>query len=66
VLISLTARYENTRTDAFPFPLIPIMLAGICLLDGIYLAVTLSWFWLFAGSGWTALTMLGQRYVRGD
>jgi 4-hydroxybenzoate polyprenyltransferase len=66
VIISLTARYENTRTDAFPFPLIPIMLAGICLLDGIYLAVTLSWFWLLAGIGWTALTMLGQRYVRGD
>jgi len=66
VLLSLTARYENRRWQAFPFPVIPVMLAGISLLDGLVLGVLVDPLWLLAGIGGFVMTLAGQRYVRGD
>jgi 4-hydroxybenzoate polyprenyltransferase len=66
VLLSLTARYENARSHAFPFPVIPVMLAGISLLDGLVLGVLVDPVWLWAGMGGFVMTLAGQRYVRGD
>ena len=66
VCISLTARYENHRSNPFHFPVIPLMLAGICLLDGIFLAVVMSPYLLAVGVCGTLLTLFGQRFVRGD
>lgn len=66
VCISVTARYENRRPTPFPFPVIPLMLAGICLVDGIFLAVVMSPIWLAAGACGMLLTLFGQRFVRGD
>jgi 4-hydroxybenzoate polyprenyltransferase len=64
--ISLTARYESRRSDPFPFPLIPAMLAGISLVDGLVVAVLRSVVWLGAGVAGALLTWGGQRYFRGD
>ncbi|MCU0842740.1 MAG: UbiA family prenyltransferase [Thiobacillaceae bacterium] len=66
VLVSLTARYENRRAAPWPFPVIPAMLAGIALLDGIVLAILVAPPWLAAGLAGAALTWAGQRFVRGD
>ena len=66
VIISLVARLENRRSTPFPFPVIPAMLAGISLLDGIVMAFFLSPPWLAAGVAGAMLTWAGQRYVRGD
>jgi len=66
VTISLVARHENSRATPFPFPVIPAMLAGISLLDGMMMAVLFSFPWLLAGVVGAALTWAGQRYVRGD
>lgn len=66
VLLSLMARYENTRSHAFTFPVIPVMLAGISLLDGLVLGVLVEPLWLLAGIGGFVMTLAGQRYVRGD
>ena len=67
VLVSITARCENRRENGFPFPLIPLMLAGICVIDGICLSVLLkSPLWLIAGGSGLLLTHLGQKQVRGD
>lgn len=66
VILSLVARYENSRRTPFPFPVIPAMLAGISLLDGVVLAVLVKPVWLLAGVGGFLLTLAGQRYVRGD
>ncbi|MDD2732486.1 MAG: UbiA family prenyltransferase [Desulfuromonadaceae bacterium] len=66
VCISVTARYENHRSTPFTFPVIPLMLAGICLVDGIFLAAVTSPFWLAAGVCGMLLTLMGQRFVRGD
>lgn len=66
VLISLVARHENTRATPFAYPVIPVMLAGISLLDGLILAVLVAPPWLLAGIGGAFLTRLGQRHVRGD
>jgi len=66
VVLSLMARYENNRPRPFPFPVIPAMLAGISLLDGILLASLAKPCWLVAGVGGFLLTVAGQRYVRGD
>jgi 4-hydroxybenzoate polyprenyltransferase len=66
VCISVTARYENHRSTPFPFPVIPLMLSGICLVDGICLAVVTSPYWLVFGACGMLLTLLGQRFVRGD
>jgi len=67
VLLSVAARFENSMAQRFTFPLIPLMLAGICTVDGIYLSVALhSPVWLCAGAGGMIVTMVSQKYVRGD
>ena len=66
VLISLVARHENQSAHPFAFPVIPAMLAGISLLDGLLLAGLAGWPWLGCGVAGAALTWLAQRYVRGD
>jgi len=66
VALSLVARYENNREAPFPFPVIPVLLAGISLLDGIVLALLVGPLWFLAGMGGFLLTLAGQRYVRGD
>lgn len=66
LLISLVARYENHHRDRFKIPVVPAMLAGISLVDGMYLAFLKSPFWLVCGILGVTLTYFGQRYVRGD
>lgn len=66
VLLSIVARHENMREKPFAYPVIPRMLAGISLLDGLMMAVIVHPLWLLAGICGAALTHLGQRYVRGD
>jgi 4-hydroxybenzoate polyprenyltransferase len=66
-LVSVVARLENRREGGYPFPLVPLMLAGICLIDGIALSVALgAACWLVLGIGGMLATILGQKYVRGD
>jgi len=66
VAISLVARHENRRATPFSLPVIPAMLAGISLLDGIVLALLFAFPWLLAGMAGALLTWAGQRHVRGD
>jgi len=66
LLLSLVARYENRSKKKFLFPVIPYMLAGISLLDGVLMSIGGSPAWFLAGAGGTALTLFGQKYVRGD
>ena len=66
VCLSLVARYENNRVAPFTFPVIPTMLAGIALLDGLILALLVTPIWLLAGVGGAILIQEGQRCVRGD
>lgn len=64
--ISVVARYENGRATPFRWPVIPAMLAGICLVDGLLLAVLVAPVWLAAGLAGALLTALAQRAGRGD
>jgi 4-hydroxybenzoate polyprenyltransferase len=66
VSISIVARYENSRPTPFSIPVVPLMLAGIALLDGIMLAILVHPQWLFAGIGGAILMLAGQKLVRGD
>jgi 4-hydroxybenzoate polyprenyltransferase len=66
LLICVVARYENSMNIPFKFPVIPAMLAGISLLDGVLMALFVSPAWLIAGIAGTILTWYGQRFVRGD
>lgn len=66
VCLSLVARYENSRTTSFSFPVIPFMLAGISLLDGVMLAVSAQPRWLLVGIGGALPMLAGQKYFRGD
>ena len=66
VALSLVARSENGRRDPFAFPVMPLLLAGISVVDGLLLAVLLEPLWGLAGAGGFLLTLLGQRYLRGD
>ena len=63
--VSLTARYEKHR-QSFTRSVIPVMIAGFSLVDGLLLAVLVSPGWFFAGIAGAVLTLLGQRFVRGD
>jgi 4-hydroxybenzoate polyprenyltransferase len=66
VLVTVVARYENTRSARFSFPLIPRMIAGMSILDGLIVAWVVAPVWLLAGAAAAALTIGGQRFVRGD
>jgi 4-hydroxybenzoate polyprenyltransferase len=66
LLVTGVARLENARGERFRFPVIPWLLAGMALVDGVVLALAASPGWLAAGAGAALLTRLGQRYVRGD
>jgi 4-hydroxybenzoate polyprenyltransferase len=66
VLLSMVARHENQRAQPFRVPVIPLMIAGISLLDGLIMAVGVHPLWLFAGIAGAVLTLQGQKYFRGD
>lgn len=66
ILVSLTARYENQKIGGFGFPVIPLMLSGICFVDGIFLSMILAPVWLIGGVAGVLLTLAGQSFVRGD
>jgi 4-hydroxybenzoate polyprenyltransferase len=66
LMVTLVARYENSRGKRFSFPVIPRMIAGMAVLDGIVLSLLVSPIWLIAGLTAAVLTHVGQRYVRGD
>jgi 4-hydroxybenzoate polyprenyltransferase len=64
VALSIVARYEGHHP--FRFPLIPWLLAGISLVDGLLLAGLVAPIWLLAGILGAGLTRVGQRWFRGD
>lgn len=47
-------------------PLVPLLIAGISLLDGLVLALAVSPWWLLVGATGAALTLAAQRFVPGD
>jgi 4-hydroxybenzoate polyprenyltransferase len=66
LVVTVAARWEKKRVPPPSFPLIPLMIAGISLLDGVLMAAMTSPLWLAAGAGGMLLTLAGQRLVRGD
>ncbi|MDF1552339.1 MAG: UbiA family prenyltransferase [Deferrisomatales bacterium] len=66
LVLSLVARWEKLRQRGYGFPVIPWMLAGVSLVDGLVLAALAAPVWLLAGVGGAVATLAGQRYVRGD
>lgn len=64
--LTLVARYEHIRGKPYSGPVIPRMIAGMALVDGLLLAILVSPVWLLAGAAMMLLTRFGQRYVRGD
>jgi 4-hydroxybenzoate polyprenyltransferase len=64
--VTAVARHEGTRGAPYPFPLIPRLIASMSLLDGALLAVAVAPAWGLSGAGAAAVTLFGQRYVRGD
>jgi len=66
VCLSIVARYENSRQTPFSIPAIPLMLAGIPLLDGMLMTVFVHPLWLLAGIAGAMLMLVGQKYFRGD
>jgi 4-hydroxybenzoate polyprenyltransferase len=66
LLISVVARHENRRGEPYPVLIVPIMLAGISVLDGVVMAVAVSPVWLAVGISGAAATLAGQRFIRGD
>ncbi|MDG2308261.1 MAG: UbiA family prenyltransferase [Candidatus Binatia bacterium] len=64
--VTVVARQENARGERFGFPVIPWMIAGMALVDGILLAIFVGPGWLAVGVATMFLTRFGQQYVRGD
>ena len=66
-LVSVVARLEGRWHNRFPYPLIPPLLAAICLVDGGFLCIALgSPAWILVGACGMLLTLAGQKWVRGD
>ncbi|HMN43052.1 MAG TPA: UbiA family prenyltransferase [Povalibacter sp.] len=67
VVLTVVARAEHRAPGGrYGWPVVPWLIAAMPLVDGIVLAHLVSPVWLVAGVIATALTRLGQRYVRGD
>lgn len=66
LLVTVVARYEHRRQQNYSIPLIPLMIAGMSILDGLVLAVLVNPWWIFVGLLAAAMTRFGQKYVRGD
>jgi 4-hydroxybenzoate polyprenyltransferase len=66
LLLTVVARHENTRGKPYSGPVIPRMIAGMALVDGLLLAILIAPLWLVLGAVMALLTRFGQRYVRGD
>lgn len=64
--LTLVARYEHKRQRNHSLPLIPLLIAGMSVLDGLLLAVAIHPAWLLVGIGAACATRFGQKYVRGD
>ncbi len=64
--ISLVARYETTRGRAYQRPIIPWMLSGMPLIDGLVIAVFAGGLWPMAGGAAFLLTLAAQYRLRGD
>jgi 4-hydroxybenzoate polyprenyltransferase len=66
LLVAAVARFEHTRGEPYSFPVIPRMIAGMSLLDGVVLAILVGPLGLVFGGAAACLTHAGQRWVRGD
>lgn len=66
LLVTVVARHEHNRHKAYNTPVIPRMIAGMALVDGLLLALVVAPYWLLVGLVAGLLTRLGQSYVRGD
>lgn len=66
LLVTVVARWENSRSTDLGFPLIPWMIASMAIVDGLVLAVVVHPAWLLMGALVAGVTRLNQRYVRGD
>lgn len=66
VIISIVARFERAQPGELTFPVIPLMISCMSLVDGILLSFFSSFAWLAAGIGGALLTFFSQRYVKGD
>lgn len=66
LVISVVARHENARPTRCAVPVVPTLLAGIPLLDGMILAILVHPAWLLAGVAGALLMLGGQRVVSGD
>ena len=64
--VSLVGRHESKRGRPYSGPVIPRMIAGMAILDGIVLALVVAPVWLVLGIAMAFLTRFGQRFVRGD
>ena len=64
--ISLAARYETSRGRNFERPIIPWMLSGMPLIDGLVLAVLAGGIWPMAGGAAFLLTLAAQYRLRDD
>jgi len=65
-LISVVARLQNQGRISRALPVVPAMLVGISVLDGVVMAAFGSPAWLGAGLGGALLAHLGQKVVKGD
>ena len=66
VLLTVVARWEKHTTRELGFPLIPWMIAGISLVDGVLMAALVHPAWFAAGVAGAVLTRAAQTQVRGD
>lgn len=64
--LTLVGRHESKRGRPYAGPVIPRMIAGMAILDGIVLAILVAPIWLALGVLLAFATRFGQRYVRGD
>lgn len=66
IAISYMARLEKKHFSSLVFPIIPFMIAGFSLVDGLVLGFVAGPVWLLAGLSGACLTVLAQKFVRGD
>lgn len=64
--VTTAARWEKGKISAISFPVIPLLIAGFSIVDGLLMGIASSPAWFPVGLAGFSLTILAQHFVRGD
>lgn len=61
--VTVVARREGQRQEPYEWPVVPYLIAGMCLVDGLFLAAVEGPLWLLPALGFALMTRAAQKWL---